>query len=128
MNKIFATTTNEHTQKVQGSHTSLSIAATVGENQTSVVEITIECEETDTENIYRVWHYDILMDAISESKNKEYPHTKYCDGCGERTFDANGWEDGLCDTCWEKQNTQKTNKKMTNQQIRPALATTKKDG
>lgn len=27
--------------------------------------------------------------------------TKYCKGCGQRTF-SEGWEDGLCDMCWEK--------------------------
>jgi hypothetical protein len=32
--------------------------------------------------------------------------TKYCKGCQERTF-GTGWENGWCDNCWAKKQTEK---------------------
>lgn len=34
--------------------------------------------------------------------------TKYCEDCGERTF-GTGFEQGLCDNCWEKMKERKAN-------------------
>lgn len=38
---------------------------------------------------------------IPPAGEKTKKHTKYCTCCGVRTF-GEGWENGLCDTCWEK--------------------------
>ena len=69
--KLYATTTSERASKGQGGNKYINFELTVGENQTVMLFGQLVCEETETENIYRLWNGDICVDTLRETKGEK---------------------------------------------------------
>jgi len=85
--KLYATTTSERASKGQGGNKYINFEITAGENQTVMLYGQLVCEETETENIYRLWNGDICVDTLRESKGKQKKDEK-CPKCGSKNIDA----------------------------------------
>ena len=95
--KLYATVSSERATKGQGGNKQISFEFTVGEEdeKQTILYGTIEREETETENIYRLWNGDIMADKIIIPKNGkqqkgECPHNN-CD------------DDAKCIVCGKQQ-------------------------
>jgi hypothetical protein len=70
--KLYAKTTSERASKGQGGNKFLSVVITVGEEneKQDILVAQVEREETETENLYRLWNGDIQVDKIVIPKQK----------------------------------------------------------
>ena len=70
--KLYATTTSERATKGQGGNKRLAVEITVGEEdeKQTILYASVECEESETENVYRLWNGDIQADKIIIPKTK----------------------------------------------------------
>lgn len=97
--KLYATVTSERASKGQGGEW---------------LDINVKDERGVTFAIIKVrkesgyFMPTLEIDSIGKvtEKGKKKPRTKYCTGCGACTM-GEGWEDGKCDTCYEKGEKQK---------------------
>lgn len=64
--KLYATTTSERASKGQGGNKRVFVEITVGEEdeKQTILYCSVEREETETEDIYRLWNGDIQADKI----------------------------------------------------------------
>ena len=97
--KLYATTTSERASKGQGGNKRIAVEITVGEEdeKQTILYVSVEREETETEDIYRLWNGDIQADKIIIPKSKgkrqkgECKHfivkddygKEYCQECGK---------------------------------------------
>jgi len=70
--KLYATTTSERASKGQGGNKRIAVEITVGEEyeKQTILYASVEREETETEDIYRLWNGDIQADKIIIPKKK----------------------------------------------------------
>jgi hypothetical protein len=76
--KLYGTITSERATKGQGGNKYINFQITAGENKTIMLCGSITCEETETENIYRLFNAGVLVDTLTESKQSD----DNCAKCG----------------------------------------------
>lgn len=112
MSKLYATATSEKASKGQGGQKQLEILLQVDPKlRTEVGRIVMKAEDSG----YTIKYYPICGASWRATKDKNVivlldttqpkSNAKYCKRCQERTFDSAGWEDDMCDKCFEKQQT-----------------------
>jgi len=68
---MYCKTSSERASKGQGGNKLVSVEITADEGNTVMLQATMECEETPTETIYRLFNGDIQVDTLRVAKGKQ---------------------------------------------------------
>ncbi len=113
--KLYATTTSERASKGQGGeYLFINIK---DERGVSFGFIYVRKENDKAYPVIRYFSHGLVqevtaeyMQVIQDNKEQKPKSTKYCTDCQIGTWDSAGFEDGLCDKCWDKKNKGKKQK------------------
>jgi hypothetical protein len=114
--KIYSTIRSDKASKSQGGNKRLSIVVTVGEppEDQEILLAQVECEETETANIYRLWNGDIQADRIIIPK-KGYASCPNCESNQkEKDIDYLGDSKYSCPNCINTKGKKEKGEKVKN--------------
>jgi len=75
---MYCKTSSERASKGQGGNKFVSVEITADEGNTVMLQATMECEETPTETIYRLFNGDIQVDTLRVAKGKQETGETMC--------------------------------------------------